>query len=334
MNNFWKGHNVLITGADGFIGSHLTEKLVSLNANVTALSYYNSRGSNGWLDQAYQKIPDNLVIKQGDIRDAHFIDGIVDNATTVFHLSSLIAIPYSYTAYQSYIDTNITGLSNLLTSCRRYDTKKIVHTSTSEVYGSALYTPIDEKHPLQGQSPYAGSKIAADVIADSFYRSFDLPITTARPFNTYGPRQSLRAVIPTVILQLINKEDGDFLDIGDISPRRDFNYVSDTVDGFLSLGESEEVIGNVYNIGSGVDVSIEELCNILFEISGKKLQYKTESQRLRPKKSEVNRLLCDSSLLKKTSGWESKVSLNNGLETTYEWFKSNSNQYGKETFLL
>jgi len=334
MNNFWNKHDVLITGADGFIGSHLTEKLVSLNANVTALSYYNSRGSNGWLDNVYEKIPDNLTIKQGDIRDAHFIDGIIGNATTVFHLSSLIAIPYSYTAYQSYIDTNITGLSNLLTSCRRYDVKKIVHTSTSEVYGSALYTPIDEKHPLQGQSPYSGSKIAADVIADSFFRSFDLPITTARPFNTYGPRQSLRAVIPAIIQQLINKEDGSFLDIGDITPKRDFSFVSDTVDGFLSLGEAENVLGKVYNIGSGVDVSIKELCDILFEISGKTLEYKTDIQRLRPEKSEVNRLLCDSSLIKKASGWESKINLHDGLKITYDWFKSNSDQYGKETFLL
>jgi nucleoside-diphosphate-sugar epimerase len=271
---------------------------------------------------------------QGDIRDAHFVDGIIGNATIVFHLSSLIAIPYSYTAYQSYIDTNITGLSNLLTSCRRYNVKKIVHTSTSEVYGSALYTPIDEKHPLQGQSPYSGSKIAADVIADSFFRSFDLPITTARPFNTYGPRQSLRAVIPAVIQQLLNKEDGSFLDIGDISPKRDFNFVSDTVDGFLSLGESENVLGKVYNIGSGVDISIKDLCDILFKISGKTLEYKTDTQRLRPKKSEVNRLLCDASLIKKTSGWESKVDLHNGLKITYDWFKSNSDQYGKETFLL
>ena len=176
MNNFWDKHNILITGADGFIGSHLTEKLVSLNANVTALTYYNSRGSNGWLDNLYQTIPDNLIIKHGDIRDPHFIDSIVGDNTTVFHLSSLIAIPYSYTAYQSYIDTNITGLSNLLTSCKRYNIKKIVHTSTSEVYGSALYTPIDEKHPLQGQSPYSASKIAADVIADSFFRSFDFQL--------------------------------------------------------------------------------------------------------------------------------------------------------------
>lgn len=334
MNNFWDKQNVLITGADGFIGSHLTEKLISLNANVTALSYYNSRGSNGWLDNAFEQRPKNLTIKQGDIRDAHFIDGIIGNATIVFHLSSLIAIPYSYTAYQSYIDTNITGLSNLLTSCRRYNVKKIVHTSTSEVYGSALYTPIDEKHPLQGQSPYSGSKIAADVIADSFFRSFDLPITTARPFNTYGPRQSLRAVIPSVIQQLINKEDGSFLDIGDISPKRDFNFVSDTVDGFLSLGESENVLGKVYNIGSGVDISIKDLCDILFEISGKTLEYKTDTQRLRPEKSEVNRLLCDASLIKKASGWESKVDLHNGLKITYDWFKSNSDQYGKETFLL
>ncbi len=335
MNNFWNEHNVFITGADGFIGSHLTEKLVALNANVTALSYYNSRGNNGWLDEAYKiKKPDNLTIIQGDIRDAHMIDGIVDGATTVFHLSSLIAIPYSYTAYQSYIDTNITGLSNLLTSCRRYGIEKIVHTSTSEVYGSALYTPINEQHPLQGQSPYAGSKIAADVIADSFYRSFDLPITTARPFNTYGPRQSLRAVIPAVIQQLINKKNGSFLDIGDLSPRRDFNFVSDTVDGFLSLGEANNVLGNVYNIGSGVDISIEDLCSMLFDISGKKLEYKTDSKRLRPEKSEVNRLLCDSSFLKKTTGWESRVDLNTGLKITYDWFKSNADQYGKDTFLL
>jgi NAD dependent epimerase/dehydratase len=335
MNNFWNEHNVFITGADGFIGSHLTEKLVALNANVTALSYYNSRGNNGWLDEPYKiKKPDNLTIIQGDIRDANLIDGIVDGATTVFHLSSLIAIPYSYTAYQSYIDTNITGLSNLLTSCRRYGVEKIVHTSTSEVYGSALYTPINEQHPLQGQSPYAGSKIAADVIADSFYRSFDLPITTARPFNTYGPRQSLRAVIPAIIQQLINKKNGSFLDIGDLSPRRDFNFVSDTVDGFLSLGEANNVLGKVYNIGSGVDISIEDLCSMLFDISGKKLEYKTDSKRLRPEKSEVNRLLCDPSFLKKTTGWESKVDLNTGLKITYDWFKSNGDQYGKDTFLL
>tara|TARA_B100001123_G_C15295448_1_gene1019009 strand:+ start:677 stop:1681 length:1005 start_codon:yes stop_codon:yes gene_type:complete len=334
MKNFWDQHNVLITGADGFIGSHLTEKLVSLNANVTALSYYNSLGTNGWLDHIYQELPKNLHIIQGDIRDPNRIDQIVDGITTVFHLSSLIAIPYSYHAYQSYIDTNITGLSHLLTSCKRYNIKKIVHTSTSEVYGSALYTPIDEKHPLQGQSPYSASKIAADVIADSFYRSFDLPITTARPFNTYGPRQSLRAVIPSVILQLIKKADGSFLDIGDVTTKRDFNLVSDTVDGFLSLGESDHVLGNVYNIGSGIDVSIEEVCNILFDISGKKLKYKTDSQRLRPEKSEVTRLCCDSSLITSTTGWKSKTNLTDGLKITYDWFKSNHSQYGKETFVL
>lgn len=334
MNNFWDKHNILITGADGFIGSHLTERLVSLNANVTALTYYNSRGSNGWLDNIYETIPDNLLIKQGDIRDSYFIDSIIGDNTTVFHLSSLIAIPYSYTAYQSYIDTNITGLANLLTSCKRNNIKKIVHTSTSEVYGSALYTPIDEKHPLQGQSPYSASKIAADMIADSFFRSFDLPITTARPFNTFGPRQSIRAVIPAVIQQLLNKKNGDFLDIGDITPRRDFNFVSDTVDGFLSLGASDKVLGNVYNIGSGIDVSIKELCDILFDISGKRLNYRVDKKRIRPQKSEVNRLLCDSSLIKETTGWQSKINLYDGLKTTYDWFKSNSDQYGKETFLL
>jgi NAD dependent epimerase/dehydratase len=334
MKNFWNGHNVLITGADGFIGSHLTEKLISFNANVTALTYYNSRGSNGWLDSAFEEIPNNLKIRQGDIRDPHFVDSIIGESSTVFHLSSLIAIPYSYKAYQSYIDTNITGLSNLLTSCRRHDVQKIVHTSTSEVYGSALYTPIDEKHPLQGQSPYSGSKIAADMIADSFFRSFDLPITTARPFNTYGPRQSLRAVIPSIIQQLIKKENGSFLDIGDLSPKRDFNFVLDTVDGFLSLGEAENVIGKVFNIGSAVDISIKELCEILFDISGTELKYKTDSKRLRPEKSEVNRLLCDSSLIYKTTGWKSKTDLHTGLKTTYDWFKLNSHEYGKETFLL
>ena len=209
----------------------------------------------------------NLKIIQGDIRDVNRVNESVEGSDIVFHLSSLITIPYSYHAYQSYIDTNISGLSHLLTACKRYQVEKIVHTSTSEVYGSALYTPIDEKHPLQGQSPYSATKIAADFIAESFYRSFDLPIVTARPFNTYGPRQSLRAVIPSIIMQLITRENGEILDIGDTSPLRDFNYVSDTVAGFISLAESENVNGKVYNIGSGCEVSINSVIEKLFDIS-------------------------------------------------------------------
>lgn len=330
----WGNKNVLVTGADGFIGSHLVEKLVLLGANVKALVYYNSLGSNGWLDHSFDHFPKNLKIIQGDIRDVNRVNESVEGSDIVFHLSSLITIPYSYHAYQSYIDTNISGLSHLLTACKRYQVEKIVHTSTSEVYGSALYTPIDEKHPLQGQSPYSATKIAADFIAESFYRSFDLPIVTARPFNTYGPRQSLRAVIPSIIMQLITRENGEILDIGDTSPLRDFNYVSDTVAGFISLAESENVNGKVYNIGSGCEVSINSVIEKLFDISNKTLKLKVDNKRVRPSKSEVNRLCCDSKLIKSTTGWHSKINIDDGLKLTYDWFRENKNQYNNNTFLI
>lgn len=332
--NSLKNKNVLVTGADGFIGSHLVDKLLQIGANVKALVYYNSLGSNGWLDFSYKNFPKNLDIIQGDIRDVNRVNQAVEGIEIVFHLSSLITIPYSYYAYQSYIDTNITGLSHLLTACKRYDVKKIIHTSTSEVYGSALYTPIDESHPLQGQSPYSATKIAADFIADSFFRSFDLPIVTARPFNTYGPRQSIRAVIPSIIIQLLTKKNNEQLEIGDTSPIRDFNYVADTVEGFISLANAEDIYGKVFNIGSGKEISIYDTCKKLFDISNKNLKIVEDPKRIRPKKSEVNRLCCDMSLINKTVGWKPEVDIDQGLKITYDWFSKNFNQYPNNTFLI
>jgi len=317
----FKNKNILITGADGFIGSHLTEMLVREGANVKALSLYNSFNYWGWLEDI--SCLDNIEVLNGDIRDAHYCKHITKDIDIIFHLAALIAIPYSYVAPSSYVDTNINGTLNIVQAARENGVSRVIHTSTSEVYGTALYVPIDEKHPLQAQSPYSASKISADAMALSFYNAFDLPLTIARPFNTYGPRQSARAVIPTIITQIASgvKE----IKLGDVSPTRDFNYVEDTCLGFLKLAVSPKTIGETVNIGSNFEISVGDTLNIIKEIMNSDVTFITDDQRIRPGKSEVQRLWCDNTKIKELTGFEPKFSIRQGLEKTVEWFLQEEN---------
>lgn len=316
---------VLITGADGFIGSHLTELLVEKNFHVKALSQYNSFNDWGWLEDVDCK--NNIEIVSGDIRDLNFCRHITKDIEIVFHLAALIAIPFSYVSPQSYLDTNIKGTLNICQASKDNKVSRVIHTSTSEVYGTAKYVPIDEKHPLQPQSPYSATKIAADSIAMSFYNAFDTDITIARPFNTFGPRQSARAVIPSIIVQAATGIDQILL--GDTSPTRDFNYVEDTCRGFLKIAESNETSGKTLNIGSGKEISIEETFNEIKKIMNAKIKIKKDKIRLRPKKSEVYRLLADYSELKNITNYEPKISFTDGLKKTIEWIlkPENLNRY-------
>lgn len=313
--------NALITGAEGFIGSHLTEILLSNNYKVTALVQYNSFNNFGWLEGV--KNHSNLNIILGDVRDPNFCNEIVRGMDVVFHLAALIAIPYSYIAPDSYIDTNVKGTLNICQSAKNYGNIRVIHTSTSEVYGSALYVPMDEKHPLQPQSPYSASKISADAIAMSFFYSFNLPVSILRPFNTYGPRQSARAIIPSIIIQIANniKE----ISLGDTSTTRDFNYVEDTCMAFLSVANNDNTIGKTLNAGSNSEISIHNLFLLIKNIMKSNTLYKTKSERLRPLNSEVQRLYSDSNLLKNITGFEQKISLNTGLIKTIEWFSNSKN---------
>ncbi len=317
----FKNKNILITGADGFIGSHLTEMLVKEGANVKALSLYNSFNYWGWLEDI--SCLDNIEVLNGDIRDAHYCKYITKDVDIIFHLAALIAIPYSYVAPSSYVDTNINGTLNIVQAAKENGVSRVIHTSTSEVYGTALYVPIDEKHPLQAQSPYSASKISADAMALSFYNAFDLPLTIARPFNTYGPRQSARAVIPTIITQIASgvKE----IKLGDVSPTRDFNYVEDTCLGFLKLASSPKTIGETINIGSNFEISVGDTLNIIKEIMNSDVEFITDKQRIRPGKSEVQRLWCDNSKIKSLTGFEPQYSIKQGLEKTIEWFLQEEN---------
>jgi NAD dependent epimerase/dehydratase len=320
------GKQVFVTGADGFIGSHLVELLVKEGANVRALVYYNSWNEIGWLKDIPKSVIDNIEIVRGDIRDPEFIRHSIKGIEYVFHLSSLIAIPYSYYAPRSYVDTNITGAMNVLNACRDSDTLiRLVHVSTSEVYGSAQVVPISEDHPLVGQSPYSASKIGADKMAESYYLSFELPVVTARPFNTFGPRQTARAVIPTIASQLIAGKTE--LHLGSLTPTRDFNYVTDTANGMLALGLSPSTEGKVVNIGSGEEWSIGETVKLLCEISGRDVEVITEEDRLRPEKSEVNRLLADNSLITGLTTWKSEIPFLKGLELTYQWIGNNLDHF-------
>jgi NAD dependent epimerase/dehydratase len=316
---------VLITGADGFIGSHLTELLIEKNFHVKALSQYNSFNDWGWLEDVNCK--NNIEIVSGDIRDLNFCRHITKDIDIVFHLAALIAIPFSYVSPQSYLDTNIKGTLNICQASKDNKVSRVIHTSTSEVYGTAKYVPIDEKHPLQPQSPYSATKIAADSIAMSFYNAFDTDITIARPFNTFGPRQSARAVIPSIIVQAATGIDQILL--GDTSPTRDFNYVEDTCRGFLKIAESNETSGKTLNIGSGKEISIEETFNEIKKIMNAKIRIKKDKIRLRPKKSEVYRLLADYSELKNITNYEPKTSFTDGLKKTIEWIlkPENLNRY-------
>lgn len=312
---------VYVTGADGFIGSHLVEALLSRGHLVTALCIYNSMGRYGWLDHLRgTNAPKNLNLILGDVRDAGFIDKTIAGHNTVFHLASLIAIPYSYVAPQSYFDTNVNGALNVANACIRHQVERLVHTSTSEVYGTAQIVPISEKHPLVGQSPYSASKIGADMLIDSFVRSFQLNATTLRPFNTFGPRQSTRAVIPTVITQILG--GADEVELGATSPTRDFNYVSNTVEAFMSVAHAtDEVVGETFNAGSGQEISIGDTVELIAKICGRRIKIRSSSERMRPVNSEVERLLCDSSKLTKATGWTPGVNLEKGLALAVSWQK-------------
>ncbi len=318
---------ILVTGADGFIGSHLAEALVQKNYNVKAFAFYNSFNSLGWLDHAPKKLTSNMEIFSGDIRDPHAVNQAVKGCDIVFHLAALIAIPYSYTAPASYVDTNITGTLNILQAAREHDVKKIIHTSTSEVYGSALFVPITEAHPLQGQSPYSATKIGADQMALSFHKSFNLPVCVVRPFNTYGPRQSARAVIPTVISQIASGQKK--ISLGSLDPTRDFNFIQDTVNGFIAAAGSEKVIGQVINLGTGFEISIRDTVDLIADIMGAGIQICLDSQRVRPEKSEVDRLCADNTKAMKLMNWKPEFAgrkgLKKGLEKTVKWFSKPEN---------
>jgi NAD dependent epimerase/dehydratase len=327
---------ILVTGADGFIGSHLTEVLVRQGYDVRSFVYYNSFNSWGWLDSSPEEIKRELDIFAGDIRDPHGVKEAMKDCENVLHLASLIAIPYSYHSPDTYIDTNIKGTLNILQAARELDVSKIVHTSTSEVYGTALYVPINEEHPLQGQSPYSASKIGADQMALSFYRSFETPVSIIRPFNTYGPRQSARAVIPTIISQLANGQKQ--IKLGALHPTRDFNYIKDTVDGFISVLKSEKSVGEVINIGSNYEISIKDTVEAIADVMNVQVEIITDEQRLRPEKSEVDRLWADNAKAKEFLNWEPKYSgidgFKRGLAETVRWFLNQDNlkQYKADVY--
>lgn len=317
------GKHVLITGSDGFIGSHLVERLIKEGCNVRAFVFYNSFNSYGWIDTFPKNILEKIDIFPGDIRDQDRVRQAMHDVDMVFHLAALIAIPFSYFSPESYIDTNIKGTLNVLQAAKDLNTKRILITSTSEVYGTAQYVPIDEKHPLQGQSPYSATKISADKIAESFYRSFDMPISIVRPFNTYGPRQSARAVIPTVISQLLSGLEE--IKLGNVDTTRDFNYISDTVSGFVEIARKEETIGEEINIATQKEITIEKLVNTLINIINRNAKILIDEERIRPEKSEVYRLLGSNSKIKKLTEWQPEYDLISGLEETVAWFKDKNN---------
>jgi NAD dependent epimerase/dehydratase len=320
----WQDKPVLVTGAGGFIGSHLVDELLNKGAKVTAFVHYNARNDWGMLEGRYNDKTPNLTVLAGDVTDSLFVKKAVSEKDYVFHLAALIGIPYSYVAPESYINTNIKGTLNIMQACLDAGVDRVVHTSTSEVYGTAQYTPIDEKHPLQGQSPYSASKIGADKIAESFYCSFELPVTTIRPFNTFGPRQSTRAVIPTIITQALTSNS---IKLGSLSPVRDLTYVADTVKGFIKLAESKKTVGKNVNTGSGRGVTIGELADIIIKQVNPKAKIICEQERIRPDKSEVMQLLCDNRLAKDLAGWEPKYSLEEGLSLTIDWMKEHISSY-------
>ena len=310
----------LVTGADGFIGSHLVETLLEQGHEVVALAQYNSFGSWGWLEEI--KDSDNLEVVTGDIRDPFFCRKIIKDVQVVYHLAALIGIPYSYIAPETYVATNVYGTLNICQACLDVGVEKLIHTSTSEVYGSAKYVPIDENHPIQPQSPYSASKIGADAMAMSFYNSFELPVVTARPFNTFGPRQSARAIIPTIISQI--KSEVAVIKLGDISPTRDFNFVKDTCAGLVMLSDEDDAIGKSINIGSNTEHSILETFEIIKRIMNSNVEHETDESRIRPSGSEVTRLVCDNSLIK-SYGYKSKFSFEEGLTETINWFSNDKN---------
>jgi NAD dependent epimerase/dehydratase len=321
------GKKVLVTGADGFIGSHLTEHLVEHGYDVRAFVFYNSFNSWGWLDESPRPVLDAIEVFAGDVRDPHGVRKAMEGCDLVMHLAALIAIPYSYHSPDTYVDTNVKGTLNVVQAARELDVRKVVHTSTSEVYGTARFVPITEEHPLQGQSPYSATKIGADQIALSFHAAFNTPVTVVRPFNTYGPRQSARAIIPTVITQIANGERK--VRLGALHPTRDFNFVADTVRGFVAVAESDKCVGEVVNIGSNFEVSIGDTARLIAEVMGATVEIVTEEERLRPEKSEVERLWADNSKAKRLAGWEPRYGgregFKRGLAETVAWFAAPDN---------
>ena len=325
-------NKVLVTGADGFIGSHLTEELVKAGEQVTAFCLYNSFGSLGWIDTLPPDIRSEIQIFMGDVRDPNGVRTAMRGQERVFHLAALIAIPFSYHSPDSYVDTNIKGTLNVLNAARELGTQRVMVTSTSEVYGTAQYVPIDEKHPFQGQSPYSATKIGADRLAESFYRSFDLPVTIVRPFNTYGPRQSGRAVIPTIISQLLAGQKE--IHLGKLSPTRDFNYVKDTAHGFMAIADCPAAIGQELNIATGEEHSIGDLANELIAQINPEARVVCEEERLRPEKSEVNRLLGDSTRMRALTGWKPEYTFEQGLAETVDWIRQNLDSYKVGQYIL
>ena len=328
MSGGWTGRSVLVTGAGGFIGSHLTERLVALGAQVRAFVRYTSNGGWGWLDES--EVKNEIEVVLGDVRDAESVQGAVDGTEVVFHLAALIAIPYSYTAPLSYVRTNVEGTLNVLQAARRAGVARVVHTSTSEVYGSALRVPIDEGHPLQGQSPYSASKIGADKLAESFFLSYGLPVATIRPFNTYGPRQSARAIVPTIVTQALT---GSEIRLGNLAPTRDLTFVEDTADAFVHVADCAEAVGQVLNVGSGGEISVGDLAQLVLRLVGRELPIVAEGERMRPAGSEVERLWADAGRAHDLTGWEPRRTLEAGLGQTIAWIGDNLDRYRLGTYV-
>ncbi len=325
MASSWQSRQVLVTGAAGFIGSHLAETLVRAGAEVRVLTRYNSSGRRGFLDELEPAVRDAIEVVASTVEDPFATDAAVQGCDTVFHLAALIGIPYSYVAPQHYVATNVLGTLNVLQASLKHGVRRVVHTSTSETYGTAQYTPIDEKHPLVGQSPYSASKIAADQMAVAYHRSFQLPVATLRPFNTYGPRQSARAILPTVLTQLLSGATS--LKLGSLEPRRDLNFVADTVQGFLGIADCDEAIGEVVNIGSGKTISIGALVERCFEVTGRRVPIEHESARLRPDASEVLLLQADTRKAQALFGYAPSVTLDEGLRQTAAWLERHLDRY-------
>lgn len=327
-----KGKKILITGADGFIGSHLVEGLLDEGAIIKAFVYYNSFNKWGWIDTFNKETLSKIEVFSGDIRDPYGVRKAMENCHVVFHLAALIAIPYSYHSPETYVDTNIKGTLNIVQAAKELNLEKVLVTSTSETYGTALYAPIDEKHPKQGQSPYSATKIGADAIADSFYRSFNLPVTIVRPFNTYGPRQSARAVIPNIISQLLNNKTE--IKLGSLHPTRDLVYVKDTVQGFIEIAKSDNLLGEEINIATGKEISIGDLAKKIIALINNEAKIVNEPERMRPEKSEVERLLGSNQKLLQHTNWKQQYSIEQGLAETIKWFsnKENLRQYKADIY--
>lgn len=327
----WNGKKVLVTGAGGFIASHLVERLVSEGAQVRVFVRYNSRNDVGMLKLIPADVFSQLEVKYGDLRDVEAVRNAVKSMDTVFHLGALIAIPYSYVNPREVFDVNVMGTMNVMMAARDFDVRRVVHTSTSEVYGTAQYVPIDEAHPLQGQSPYSASKIGADKIAESFYRSFEVPVVTLRPFNTYGPRQSARAVIPTIITQALTSDE---VKLGSLEPSRDFTFVVDTANGFLRVAEADNVAGEEINLGNDNTIRIGDLVEKICEIIGKNPKVVLDAQRIRPSKSEVMKLWASNEKAKRMIGWEPRISLDEGLHATIEWISAHIDHYRPDQYTV